>query len=274
MCFVPRRLVRATVLVLVVLLSVSGMARAAEAGRKILHISDLDLTVRFLDPTGAVDGAQSAAAAPDVVPYPATRDWRGIKRDTGYFLAYQFVIIGLLYVMPESISSWSDEDKEKYSFEKWKNNVSEPVKDEDDHFINYVLHPYWGATYYIRARERGYPSWNAFGYSVLLSTLYEYGAEALFEPVSIQDLVVTPVVGSLVGRYLFEMPRARIKAKPGPRSFGDKLILVGTDPLGAANNVVDDLFGPDAGAQLGVDLSPPRGQRPGDYVGLRLSFKW
>ena len=46
-----------------------------------------------------------------------------------------------------------------------------------------MSHPYWGATYYIRARERGFGKLASFGYSLVLSTLYEYGPEAFFEEI-------------------------------------------------------------------------------------------
>lgn len=223
----------------------------------------------------AMDRNERTAADNFAMSSTATeRDWEGLKHDTAYFLGYQFVIIGLLYIMPENISSWSEEEKEKYSFGKWKNNISGPVKDEDDHFINYVLHPYWGAAYYVRARERGYPAWNAFGYSVVLSTLYEYGAEALFEPVSAQDLIVTPVAGSLLGRFVFEEVRGRIKRRPLPLSFSDRFLLVVTDPLGAASVLAEELLGRNAEASLSLDLTPRKGQGGGDYVGLRLVFNW
>ncbi|MGI9325215.1 MAG: DUF3943 domain-containing protein [Pseudomonadales bacterium] len=78
-------------------------------------------------------------------------------------------------------------------------NVRKPTWDSDDDFINYGLHPYWGATYFVRAQERGYGNKGAFWYSFALSSLYEFGAEAIFEEPSIQDFVVTPVVGSLIG---------------------------------------------------------------------------
>jgi hypothetical protein len=83
-----------------------------------------------------------------------------------------------------------------------------------------------------RARERGLDKWQSFWFSALLSTLWEFGAEAVAEPVSIQDMIVTPVLGSLVGEYLFSPWRAHIRAKPGPLSFSDKTVLVLTDPLG------------------------------------------
>lgn len=175
---------------------------------------------------------------------PMHTDWEGLRRDTSYFLGLQFAIIGVLYVLPESISSWSKEDKEEYSFDKWWHNVTHPKWDEDDLFINYVLHPYWGATYYVRGRERGLDPRGAFWFSVLLSSLYEFGAEALFEPVSIQDFFVTPIVGSLIGGYFMDwrdQTFARIH-DAGHARFRDKALLVATDPLGAIGEQLDRLF--------------------------------
>jgi len=174
---------------------------------------------------------------------PTQPDWRGVKRDTTYFLGYQFVAIAVLYLAPESISGWDREQKRKYSFEKWRNNVSEPVWDEDKWWINYLLHPYWGGAYYIQARERGLDRAQSFWFSALLSTLYEYGAEALAEPVSAQDLVVTPLAGFLVGEYLFSPLRERIRAKPGELDWSDKTLLFITDPLGVINAETDRLLG-------------------------------
>lgn len=205
---------------------------------------------------------------------PTEPDWNGLQRDTAYFLGLQFVVVGILYTMPENVSSWSKEDKEKYSFGKWRKNVSGPVKDEDDHFINYVLHPYWGASYFVRARERSYSEGYAFGYSIVLSTLYEYGAEALFEPVSMQDLIVTPVAGSLLGKLLFETIRGHIKNKREPLGLGDRFLLAATDPLGAASRLADELLGQDAEAHLSVDIAAKGGQLSGDYLGLSVVLRW
>jgi hypothetical protein len=169
-------------------------------------------------------------------------DWRGIKWDTAYFVAYQFAVVAILYLAPEKLSGWSQEDKENYSFSKWKENVSNPVWDDDEWWVNYILHPYWGATYYIRARERGLKQSHSFWYAVLLSTLYEFGAEAMFEPVSIQDLVVTPVAGALLGEYLFSPIRERVRAKD-QLYWSDKTVLFITDPLGVVNAGVSRILG-------------------------------
>ena len=180
------------------------------------------------------------------------RDHSGLKRDTWYFFGYQWVTIGALYVAPESVSGWSEEQKDEYSLSIWWDNVTHPKMDSDDFYINYVLHPYWGGAYYVRARERGYSDRQAFWYSVFLSSAYEFGAEALFEEPSIQDLIVTPVVGSLVGKYFMRVRGAIVERDTQgiARRTRDKWVWVLTDPLGALNARVETLLGRDAHFQI------------------------
>lgn len=181
-----------------------------------------------------------------------SRDREGLNRDTWYFLGYQWVTIGVLYMAPESVSSWSDEQKNEYSLSTWWHNVTHPQMDPDDFYLNYMLHPYWGASYYVRSRERGFDDRESFWYSALLSTTYECGAEALFEEVSIQDLIITPVVGSLLGRYLMNV-RDDIRSREmelGYRTRGDKWLWVMTDPLGSLNEQVDKLVGHKTSLQI------------------------
>lgn len=202
---------------------------------------------------------------------PAARqpDWRGVSRDTAYFLGYQFAVIGVLYVAPESISGWDREQKRNYDFDKWRNNVSRPVWDEDRWWINYILHPYWGGTYYIRARERGLDRMQSFFYSVLLSTLFEYGAEALAEPVSAQDLVVTPVAGALLGEYLFTPLQQRIRAKQGALDWSDKALLFAIDPLGVVGAETDRLLGVKTHLRI-QRIGMPRPGEPARRHGTRI----
>jgi hypothetical protein len=169
-------------------------------------------------------------------------DWPGLERDSLYFVGYQLAIIGLLYVMPESVSGWTSEQKRSFTFDKWVEKVKEIGFDEDDWYLNYLVHPYWGATYYVRARERGLNKFHSFLYSAFLSTLYEFGAEAFFEPPSIQDLIVTPCAGSILGMY-FENIRGTIKAKGDQQSWYDRFVLVLTDPLGTVSKYTDRMLG-------------------------------
>lgn len=214
------------------------------------------------------------------------RDRDGLWRDTKYFLGYQVATIGILYLMPESVSGWSDEQKEEYDLGIWWDNVTHPQTDTDDFFINCVLHPYWGAAYFVRARERGYNMGEGFAYSALMSSLYEFGVEALFENASKQDLWVTPVIGSMVGTYFWHL-RGYIQERDierGFRSTGDKWLWVLTDPLGALNRQVDTWFGQDAQLQLApyrqqatvchARCEDSRLAEEDAIYGIELRFRW
>ncbi len=213
-------------------------------------------------------------------------DRRGLRRDTWYFLGYQWVTIGILYAAPESISGWTEEQKENHDFSNWWDNVTHPQMDSDDFYINYILHPYWGAAYYVRARERGYDDRQSFWYSVLLSSAYEFGAEALFEEPSIQDIFVTPIVGSLLGAYFMDV-RSNIRDREvelGYRRTKDKWLWVLTDPLGALNRRVDRLIGHKTSLQVrpyryethrsAVAPFQPSGWDNDTVYGIEFRFEW
>jgi hypothetical protein len=215
------------------------------------------------------------------------RDGAGLWRDTKYFLGYQFGAIAILYAMPESVSGWSDEQKKDYSLSVWWEKTTHPENDSDDFYINYILHPYWGASYFVRARERGYNNWQAFGYSALLSSIFEFGLEAMAEEPSKQDLWVTPVIGSMVGMYFMHV-RGNVRARDierGYRSTGDKWLWVLTDPLGSLNRQFDKWFGWDTEVGLrpyraqskneAQSVSGPPDSKDSEYTyGLQLQVRW
>lgn len=118
--------------------------------------------------------------------------------------AYGFGIAGILAIMPEDITNWDNEGGD--IFKKWGDNVSEVITwDRDVWYINYIGHPYFGGVYYQSARKSGYRQWDSFVYSFMMSTFYwEYGVEAFAEVPALQDIVVTPVLGWVVGEWAFQ----------------------------------------------------------------------
>jgi hypothetical protein len=197
--------------------------------------------------------------APDVATMTGP-DWAGLARDTAFLFGYQVVMTGILYVLPEDVTDWSDREKSR-GFDAWIDNVSHPTFDGDSWGINYLVHPYFGAAYYIRARERGFGRWSSFAYSALASAMYEFGVEAFFEEPSIQDLIVTPVAGSLLGALVFEPIRARIRAK-ADLAWYDHVGLVVTDPLGTLNGALERLLGIKSDVRVTVKppIAPGRGR--------------
>lgn len=124
---------------------------------------------------------------------------KNLFSDTAYLQVFMIGTIGVLYMMPTSVTNWEAEDVSLS--EKWKKHVKEgPVWDKDDFAINYIGHPVSGAWYYMVAREDGFDPWRSFAYSFIMSSFFwEYGYEAFAEIPSIQDLIFTPTLGAIMG---------------------------------------------------------------------------
>ncbi|MCF6222369.1 MAG: DUF3943 domain-containing protein [Flavobacteriaceae bacterium] len=138
--------------------------------------------------------------------YDPVKDPKRLLYNAGLFAGTALVSFGVLWVLPESFTNWDKEEILDYGlFNKWKDNVKAgPVWDKDDFFLNYIMHPWAGGVYYMSARGSGYKIWESFVYSALMSTfMWEYGVEAFAEIPSIQDLIVTPVLGSILGEQFF-----------------------------------------------------------------------
>lgn len=118
--------------------------------------------------------------------------------------------LGVLEMLPENTTAWNKEELRKTPFFKrwWMHVKKGPVWDRDNWVFNYVLHPYGGAAYYMSARSQGLNTWQSALYSFGVSTIFwEYGIEAFMEYPSIQDLIITPVVGSLIGEQFYKIKR-------------------------------------------------------------------
>jgi hypothetical protein len=122
-----------------------------------------------------------------------------------YSMGYNTIILSGLIFAPESLSKWENkEEKFKFStiMSQYKSAYTKPpVIDEDLWVTNYLGHPYQGAFYYNSFRSQGATMWQSALFSLGRSLLWEYVWEAGIEQPSIQDLIVTPVVGSLLGEF-------------------------------------------------------------------------
>lgn len=150
------------------------------------------------------------------------------------------VALGISF-LPDDVSGWGDAKGQ------WGDHVSEgAVWDRDDWLLNYVGHPYFGGVYYQVARKSGYNQWNSFTYSALMSAFYwEYGLEAFAERPSIQDLVVTPVLGWVYGEWAHQKEK-EIRANGGRAmgsTFWGSTALFFLDPIDNIAVGVNKLFG-------------------------------
>ena len=121
---------------------------------------------------------------------------------SAYSLGYNAVIMTTLILSPESISQWDRKEVFKGAAMKEQYRLTfttPPVKDHDLFLVNYVGHPYQGSFYYNAVRSQGAPVWQSSVFTLMHSLLWEYVWEGGLEQPSIQDLIITPLGGILLG---------------------------------------------------------------------------
>lgn len=139
-------------------------------------------------------------------------DWHRLWINTA---ALSGAFVGTLLVLeclPEDATSWNRAELQDVPlFERWHDHVIRkgPEWDHDKFYFNYILHPYAGGVYYMSARSCGFNAWQSLLYCSIVSNVgWEFGIEAFMERPSIQDLFITPVVGSLIGEGFYKAKRA------------------------------------------------------------------
>lgn len=162
------------------------------------------------------------------MPYSMTANYpnyKGLAINSSVLFGAGVVALGVLHMLPENATSWN---KKKITdvppFRRWVDNVKKgPVWDKDNLVFNYVLHPYGGAAYYMGARSQGFNVFYSFLYCAGVSTLFwEYGVEAFMEVPSLQDLIITPTTGAILGEGFYLLKRHIVSN--GYRLFGSPIL--------------------------------------------------
>lgn len=159
-------------------------------------------------------GAHPGPVSPYELPASWTarsHDWKRLWYNT---IALSSAFVGTLLVLeclPEDATSWNRAELQDVPlFKRWYNHVI--VKgvewDHDKFYFNYILHPYAGGVYFMAARSCGFNFWQSMLYCTIISNVgWEYGIEAFMERPSIQDLFVTPIIGSCIGEGFYRIKR-------------------------------------------------------------------
>ncbi len=188
-------------------------------------------------------GAEGEIIPKKPIPYSSERSI-SLRNEDGTFLkklgrAELLVggveVLGMmtLIALPKSITKWSEDwqlDAKRNFKRAW---TTAPVIDKDDWAINYIGHPYSGAIYYNAVRSQGATRLQSFLFSSVQSTIWEYGFEAIAEQPSIQDLIITPVVGSLIGELAHQ---GTLRMAKNGFNFGEKVLVTIINPSYILNN--------------------------------------
>lgn len=148
------------------------------------------------------------------LPYSVTGsepNWKRLWTNTAVLGGAFVSTLLVLECLPEDATAWNREEIQSVpAFKRWYRNVFKRgfEWDHDKFYFNYILHPYAGAAYYMGARSCGFNAWQSLAYSAFVSTFFwELGIEAFMERPSIQDLFITPLVGSLIGEGFYKVKR-------------------------------------------------------------------
>lgn len=258
----------------------------------------LDRPQRLCDNSNRADGyvAQIAVAYPkdpgefrsELETKFLTSTDRTLANDTRNLAMGMIGTMGVLWAMPGEVTGW---DKQAIRanpdgiFAEYKRNIKAgPVWDKDDAFFNYFAHPAAGAAYYTLSRHNGKSPLESFGYSFAMSTFFwEYGFEAFAEIPSIQDLIITPVIGSLLGEAAFQYEkkiRERGGKVLGSRALGSVALII-LNPAGAFSDAVNKALGSRVIQSAKADLvlkrySPDRNNESmqANFIGIQFSFRF
>lgn len=170
--------------------------------------------------------------------------YQPMVQETRNFFFMSWGMMLAIYALPEDVSNW---DRSEMSPDKlpgnWRENMKEaPVWDKDDWQLNYINHPYIGTMYYMVARNQGLTPLESFSYSFWMSALlWEFGVESTAEPGSIQDTLVTPIIGSILGEafYIWEQRILNNEGKVlGSTALGSTTLIF-LNPAGTLSGLIN-----------------------------------
>lgn len=133
----------------------------------------------------------------------------GLRDPIVYTMAWQIVGIGLLLSMDREATGFLPASPRNVI----KGMTSAPVWDPDNWYTNYVGHPIWGSESYLVVRRSGYSRAESFLFSTASSVVWEYGVESWVEHPSIQDLLATSTLGSVLGEVRYRAVRSLAKSE-------------------------------------------------------------
>lgn len=159
--------------------------------------------------------------------------WKKMGRAQLFISGTEILCMGILMAMPEEVTKW-----EPGFIESAKKNLKRafttmPENDEDDWGFNYVGHPIAGSLYYNSIRSQNATIFQSFLFSFAQSAIWEYVIEGMAEQPSLQDLIITPIFGTLLGEASH---MATISMRRNGFNWIEKITVIVINPFFAVNN--------------------------------------
>lgn len=158
--------------------------------------------------------------------------FRKVTRASAFVFGFEAIGVGILAAMPSHFSNWNIKNTNvalNYTM-AW---TKPPVVDKDIWYINYLGHPYQGVYKFNALRSQGATFTHSAMFCIGHVLIWEYLLEASMERPSIQDLVVTPVAGVLLGELVHFGTLKMIQNK---FKWYEKAIVTIINPMFILNN--------------------------------------
>jgi Domain of unknown function (DUF3943) len=159
--------------------------------------------------------------------------WKKIGRGEMLIGGAELLGMGILMLMPKEVTKWPEDWLADAGRNITRAFTTAPVMDEDDWQMNYVGHPLAGALYYNTIRSQNATWFQSFLFSTAQSFIWEYVIEGIAEPPSIQDLIITPVAGTIFGEACHQLTMSMRK---NGFSFVEKVVTLVLNPMFVVNN--------------------------------------
>lgn len=159
--------------------------------------------------------------------------WTKMARAELFIGGTELLCMGILMAMPKEVTKWQP----GYLNNAMKNIkrafTTTPVNDQDNWGFNYVGHPIAGSLYYNSIRSQDATIFQSFAFSFAQSAFWEYVIEGTAEQPSLQDLIITPIFGTLLGEASHV---ATIKMRRNGFNWLEKITVIIINPFYAVNN--------------------------------------
>jgi len=167
--------------------------------------------------------------------------WKKIGRAELFIGGAELIGITVLILSPKEVTGWSPD----WTQDAWRNMKrslsTPPVWDDDDWQLNYIGHPIAGSYYYNSLRSQNASIFHSFLFATAQSFIWEYFIEATAEKPSIQDLIVTPIAGAVLGESAH---RLTTNMRRNGFNFFEKVFVIIFNPMFVLNNGFGPRFNP------------------------------
>ncbi|MBN8216117.1 MAG: DUF3943 domain-containing protein [Spirochaetes bacterium] len=181
------------------------------------------------------------------------RELREIPVSKPNLLVPTAVVVGTLGL---ALAAWTQVNPrisqfEEIGWDRYVRNITRPPRWDHDYWVlDYIAHPLVGSETFLLCRNEGFPFFTSLLFSAASSALWEFGFEAVAERPSVQDLILTPLIGSLIGEFRFQSGRSLRRSESLP-PLARTILCALIDPI-------DLLMAPWRAARARSEMRGPR----------------